>query len=180
MAAVVPVEFSRELGEDGSRVRVGNRVQIEQESEIVSETNPLPVDCVMVTETAWVTPVNAQVFNAVLTAYNSDAIDVEGWNALNVLIEVESTLAPTDVRVLAQVSHDGGATWWDFEEGLWASLFWEDTDTATAIHKAYLLPLAGHDLVRFRVIATGTDANNRFEVTVLARAFRGPFGVAHA
>jgi len=98
-----------------------------------------------------------------------------GW----VCIFIDSTGAPTNVRILAQFSHDGLA-WWDFEEGLWASLYWEDTDTAAGIYKTYLLPCGGHDWVRFRAIGTGTAAGATFAVRVWFRAFRGAYGVAHA
>jgi hypothetical protein len=97
-----------------------------------------------------------------------------------VLISIDSTLAPTDIRVLAQFSMDAGITWFDFEEGLWASLYWEDTDTASGINKCFLLPCGGMDEVRFVVTGTGTDATNYFDVTLRCRQFRGSFGVAHA
>ena len=145
----------------------------------VSPTNPVPVEEITRTEAAWTTLMNAQEFNAVVTAFNSDALDIMNESAMWVLIEIVSVGAPTDVRVLPQTSMDG-AVWWDFEEGLWASLFWEDTDTAAGIHKLFLLPFGGLDLLRFAVIATGTGAGVTFTVTIHARAFHGNFGVAHA
>lgn len=131
-------------------------------------------------EAAWTTLMNAQVFNNVTTNANSTAHDVSDENALWVLIDIDSTLTPTDIRVLPQFSNDAGTTWWDFEEGFWASLFWEDGDTAGGINKAYLLPCGGQDLVRFRVVAQGTTAANLFTVSIIVRAFFGSFGVAHA
>lgn len=92
---------------------------------------------------------------------------------------IDSTGAPTNVRLLVQFSHDG-LEWWDFEEGLWASLYWEDTDTAAGIRKTYLLPCGGQDWVRFLVTGTGLAAGATFAVRVWFRAFRGSYGVAHA
>lgn len=134
----------------------------------------------ILTASAWTTLVNAIRIDDDPTSYNSAALDVTGYGAVWILIDIDSTLAPTDLRILPQFTHDGGTTWWDFEEGLWASLFWEDTDTAAGINKAYLLPCGGIDSIRIRVIGTGTNAGNFFDVTVLARAFYGIFGVAHA
>lgn len=145
----------------------------------VSDSNPLPVDCLMVNPGTWQTVISVRLDDDP-TSYNSAAIDVSDWSALWVLIEIDSTLAPTNVRILPQFTPDSGVTWYDFEEGLWASLYWEDTDTASGIHKAFLLPCGGIDLVRFRAVATGTDATNYFDVTVMIRGFRGNFGVAHA
>jgi len=117
--------------------------------------------------------------NADRTQITTAEQDIQSASGAWVLIYIDSTGAPTNVRILAQFSHDG-LVWWDFEEGLWASLYWEDTDTAAGIHKTYLLPCGGHDWVRFRAIGTGTAANATFDVRVWLRAFRGSYGTAHA
>ena len=115
------------------------------------------------------------------TTYTSAALDVRGWNGVHVQIGIDSTLAPTNVRVLLQTTIDGSLiTWADFVEGLWASLYWEDTATATAIVQSFLWPNNGADYIRFVVTATGSDAGNFFDVTVTARQFRGAIAVAHA
>lgn len=150
------------------------------QSSPMPEGGNMPVDEILRTEAAWTTLVNDIRIDDAPTFYNSAAMDITEYNAVWVLIDIDSTLAPTDLRVLAQYTHDGGTTWWDFEEGLWASLFWEDTDTASGINKAKLLQCGGVDSIRIRIVGTGTDATNFFDVTVLARAFRGNFGVAHA
>jgi len=129
---------------------------------------------------AWTTLIDAVRLDDAPTFYNSAALYIEGYSMVALLVSIDSTLAPTDVRLLAQFSDDGGTTWWDFEEGLWASLYWEDTATATEIHKAFVLPVAGFDHVRIRAVATGTDATNYFDVTVKARPFTGAFSGAHA
>jgi hypothetical protein len=120
------------------------------------------------------------VLSAAPTQYTSAAYDITSTTGAWVNIFIDSTGAPTNVRILAQFSHDGGLHWYCFEEGLWASLFWEDTDTAAGIYKTYLLPCGGQDLVRFQAIGTGTGAGATFAVQVWFRAFRGAYGVAHA
>lgn len=135
----------------------------------------------VVTEAVWTILMNAQIFDNVTTEVDSDSHDIDSWGALWALIFIESANAPTNVRILAQWSHDGGTTWWDFEEGLWASLMWEDVDTGTpGVYKAFLLPCGGIDLIRFRVVATGTAAADTFTVTIRVRSFRGNFEAAHS
>ena len=146
----------------------------------VGAANPLPVDDPVVTEAAWTLLIDAVRIDDAPTFYNSAALDVSGYSAVWVLIDIDSTLAPTHLRVMAQFSEDGGGTWWDFEEGLWASLGWEDTDTAAGINKVFMLPCGGVDDIRIRVVGTGTDATNFFDVTCYARQFRGNFAAAHA
>lgn len=146
----------------------------------MDDTNKLAISVNIVTEITWTTLINNIRIDDDPTAYYSNGMDVTAWSAVWVLIDIDSTLAPTHLRILAQWSYDSGATWWDFEEGLWASLGWEDTDTAARINKAYLLPCGGIDLIRIGAIGTGTDATNFFDVTVRARQFRGSFVTAHA
>ena len=138
------------------------------------------VASVVVSEKNWTTIINAVRIDDAPTAFNSSIVTVTGWSGLLVLLFIDSTLAPTNIRFIAQHSDDGGATWWDFEEGLWASLMWEDTDTASGVRKSFLLPCAGHDTVRIRAVGTGTDAGNYFDITVKVKAFRGSFATAHA
>ncbi len=119
--------------------------------------------------------------DAAPTNANSDAYDVSGCTGAAVHIFIDSTGQPTDVRILAQFTHDPARVLWeDFEEGLWASLFWEDSDTASGIRKAYTLPISGESTLRFRTIGTGTAAGATFRVVVVFRAFRGAYAVAHA
>lgn len=128
----------------------------------------------------WTTAIDVTL-DAVPTNANSAAYDVTGCTGAAVHIFIDSTGAPTDVRVLAQFSHDpAGVLWHDFEEGLWASLFWEDADTAAGIRKAYTLPISGEDTLRFRTVGTGTAAGATFRVVIVFRAFRGAYAVAHA
>ena len=129
---------------------------------------------------AWTTLINAVRLDDDPTYYYSAALDVEDYDAVWVLIFIDSTLAPTNVRILAQFSDDAGTTWWDFEEGFWAALYWEDVDTASGVKKALLLPCTGIDTLRIGAIATGTDATNYFDVTVKCRQVRGNVVVAHA
>ncbi len=198
MARANPVEFV-ERAVDGVLTRVGNLVRISAfpvgslgqqattdslsvvpASDIPDDTYIGDVRIELISEAAWATVIDAVRLDNDPTFFNSAAIDSDGWSAAWVLINIDSTLAPTDIRVVAQFSDDVGMTWWDFVEGLWASLYWEDTGTAAGIRRAFLLPLGGIDLFRIRAVATGTNAGNFFDVTVRARSFRGGFGVAHA
>lgn len=198
MTRADPVEFTERL-DDGTLLRVGNLVdvsafppgnlgqQVSAESLSVVPASDIPDDTYigdvrieLITEATWATIIDAVRLDDDPTFVNSAAIDSDGWSAAWVLISIESTLAPTDIRIVAQFTDDGGTTWWDFVEGLWASLYWEDTGTATEIRRAFLLPLGGIDNFRIRAVATGSDAGNFFDVTVRVRNFRGNFGVAHA
>jgi hypothetical protein len=129
-------------------------------------------------ENQWIEAIDITLA-ATPTTYTSHAYSINSATGAWVMISIKSTGQPTNVRILAQFSNDGDV-WWDFEEGLWASLYWEDVDTATEIHKTFLLPCGGQDMLRFQTIGVGTSAGSTFAVKVLFRPFRGAYGVPHA
>lgn len=116
----------------------------------------------------------------VVAAYNSPAYNITSATGAWVDIAIDSTGAPTNMRVLAQFSRDGVTNWSDFLEGCWASLYWEDVDTATEKLESIILPCGGRDWVRFRTTGTGTTADATFAVKVIFRPFRGTYATAHA
>lgn len=146
-----------------------------------SASDPMPVDVQVVTDANWSVGMPTTDLDVVGTqTVNGAALDISGNSAVWVHIRIDSTGAPTDIRVLPQFSLNGADPWWDFEEGLWASLYWEDTDTANGINKAFLLPCGGQDFLRFRVIGTGIAAGATWEIEINVRGFRGNLAGAHA
>ena len=138
-------------------------------------------DVQIVAQSAWAVLLNDVVIDGTPAAVNSESLDVSEYSALWIQLYVESAGAPTDLRIIAQFSHNNGANWFDFVEGYWASLYYEDTATAApGIRHSFLLPCGGQDLVRFRAVTTGAGVGATFTVGVRARAFRGNFGAAHA
>lgn len=109
---------------------------------------------------------------------NSDPFWLTGWSALWVDIFIKSSGSPTNVRILAQ--GNGDQHWWDFEEGFWASLMWEDVDTSAGVRKRFLLPCGGWNAVRFRAIGTGTGAQDTFTVAITVTPVKPGIPVAHA
>lgn len=115
------------------------------------------------------------------TAFNGTTFSIDQeWAGLWVDIFVDSTGTSTHtVRVLPQFADEDG-NWYDFEEGLWASLMWEDVDTASGVYKTFNLPCGGRRLVRFRVIGANTTAVNYFDVIIKVRPYKPAVGIAHA
>lgn len=182
--AVIPI------GEDSDQLFVIENpgdVEIIQDGAVLADSNPLPNDEIIRTGDEWVTLIDDVELNAIVTGVHSEPYDVRGYSGCQVHIYVNSSGAPTDIRILPRFSpdYDGvmppvDAIWSASEEGLWASLFWEDLDTADGEWKTYYLPCAGQDWVYFSARGAGTTAVNVFRVTVIVRKFRGPHGVAHA
>ena len=122
---------------------------------------------------SWITLIDAILFDADPTSANSANMNVDGFRGVWVLLNIDSTGTGAHViRFLPQFSDDGGTTYWDYEEGIWASMIFEDVDTASGVTKAFLLPFEGIDDWRMRVVCTGTDATYKFTVTVKAKVFK--------
>lgn len=110
------------------------------------------------------TLIDGEVFDDSQTSYNSSAVSVDDYKHFLLYLDVDSTLAPTTIQFIVQFSDDGGTTWYDYKQGLFASLFYEDQDTASGIKECFSGECAGRDF-RLRAVATGTDATNKFTVT---------------
>ena len=124
------------------------------------------------TEAAWTTLHSAVRLDDSPTSANSANVDCDGYRGAWILCDIDSTLAPTTLQIIAQFSEDGGTTYWDYVEGVWASLFYEDTVVASGITHAYHLPLEGIDDFRIRIVAVGSDASKYFDVTIKARLYK--------
>jgi hypothetical protein len=111
----------------------------------------------------------------------SNTMDVNEANAVWVGLYVESTGAPTDITFVPMLSFGGESdTMYEYREGLWASMVFEDTDTATGLLRTYLLACGGAYFLRFRVTATGAGAVNYFTTRIVIQRFRGNFTAGHA
>ena len=121
---------------------------------------------------AWTTLVDAVVLDDDPTSYASAYMSLDGYRGCWVILDIDSTGSPTTVQFRAQLSPDGGTTYINFEEGIWASMFFEDTDVASGLKRIYHLPCQGIDGWRMYVVGTGTDADNKFTITVQARPYR--------
>jgi hypothetical protein len=110
------------------------------------------------------TIITARVFNNVLTALNSPGIDTRRRRRFLLFLDVDSANSPTTIQFIVQFSDDEGVDWFDYKQGLFASLFYEDTDTASGIKECFSGECAGR-LFRLRAVAVGTTAPNTFTVT---------------
>lgn len=98
------------------------------------------------------------------TSYNSATIEADLWQNFLLYLDIDSTLSPTTLQVIVQFSDDGGTTWYSYFQDLFASLFYEDTDTASGITECFSGQVQGRDM-RVRIVGVGTDATNYFDVT---------------
>lgn len=116
------------------------------------------------------TLINNVTFNNTTTSYNSSGVDTADFKRFLLFLNVKSAGTPTYIQFIVQFSDDGGTTWYDYKQGLFASLFYEDQDTAGGISECFSGECAGRDF-RLRAVATGTTASDTFTVTAKAEFY---------
>ena len=117
------------------------------------------------------TLIDAGTFNATTTSKNSDSVDCSRYRRGLIHLSVDSTLNPTDIQFLLQFSPDAGTTWHTYKKDEWVSLYYEDTDTATAQTECFGFAVEGR-LMRLRAVATGTSATATFLVSAKLELYR--------
>lgn len=117
-----------------------------------------------------VTLLDAVVFNNVLTTQSSAAQAVGQYRGFTLYLNIDSTLAPTDIRFIVEFSPDGGTTWHEYRQGPFASLYYEDVDTGSGLLVCFSGDCAGRSF-RLRAVATGTSATALFTVTAQAEFY---------
>lgn len=103
---------------------------------------------------------NATTFN------NSASFDSSPYE--RALVYIDSTISagsPTELRVRAQFSDDGGTTWHNLDDEPWGDLTFPAGAFPILICKE--LRVMGR-LIRFRVEGVGTDGSNTIDVTITA------------
>lgn len=111
---------------------------------------------------------SAQVFNNVTTAANSGNVDTSDHRYAVVFIDLQDAGAPTDIRLIAQFSDDGGTTWYDYAVDQWVDLRYVPTQITAAggqLLEAIPLNYVIGSLFRLRAVATGTTAVNTFTLS---------------
>ncbi len=99
------------------------------------------------------------------TSINSAEFAIQHFTEALVYLTMQASGTPTTLQFIAQFTSDGGIVWYDYLQGIWASMFFEDTILATKRTEVYRLPLTG-SRGRIRAIAVGSDGNNFFDVAI--------------
>jgi len=93
----------------------------------------------------------------------SEACQVHGFRHFTLYISLLSEGAPTTIHIEPEFLNDDNSQWHTYKQGLFAALFYEDTDCATEIHEVFNGDCAGRD-IRFKVTGDGCSAQAYFTV----------------
>lgn len=122
-----------------------------QEESIIRSENPIELfDKTLVNDT---------------TERRSEPVDCAAFRRFGLFIRLDSTGAPTTLQVKVQFLNRWDGQWYTYKQGPFAALFWEDGDTATAIHEAFEGPCCGR-AIRVTLTGAGTSAGVHFQTSV--------------
>ncbi len=104
------------------------------------------------------------------TSVTSDALPVEDYRRFALYLRTLSAGAPTTVQYIVEFLEPRSGKWHRYNEGVFASLYYEDTATATEQDDIYVGYCLGRAL-RVRAVGTGTTASLTFTVSVAVELF---------
>lgn len=104
------------------------------------------------------------VFNNLVSSEVSDGVPCQGFRHFGLFLRIKSSGAPTDVRFIIEFYDQWAKKWYVYKQGLFASLYYEDADTATEVDECFSGDCAGRQM-RVRVVATGTTSTLTFTVS---------------
>lgn len=125
---------------------------------------PVPPEPITPRSAEIVTLLDNVELNNTTTAVNSESVAVGKFRRFLLYLEVESSGTPTTVQFIVQFQGRPGGKWHDYKQGPFASLYYEDQDTADGVAECFSGEVAGRSM-RVRAVGTGTSATNTFTVS---------------
>lgn len=104
------------------------------------------------------------------TSVTSDALPCEDYRRFALYLRTKSAGAPTTVQYIVEFLEPRSGVWHKYNEGVFASLYYEDTAVATEQDDIYVGYALGRAL-RVRAVGTGTTASLTFTCSVAVELF---------
>lgn len=105
-----------------------------------------------------------EVFNATQTEKHSSPLQVGAFRKFTLYLGLASSGTPTTIRFEVLFYEPNNQKWHTYKQGLFAALYFEDTDLATQQLECYQGECAGRSFM-LRATAVGTDADNTFTMS---------------
>ena len=95
----------------------------------------------------------------------SDALPCREFREFLLYVYIDSTGAPTTLQIKVQYLDRWTGKWHTYKQGLFASLFYEDTDVASGVHECFSGEVMGREM-RVTLTGVGTTGSAYFNVSV--------------
>lgn len=104
------------------------------------------------------------ILNSTTVKY-SDPVICAPFRKFGLYVRIDSTGAPTTIQVKVEFLEKHGGEWYQYKQGLFSSLFWEDTDTASGILEAFVGDVLGREM-RVTLTAVGPSSTKYFQTSI--------------
>lgn len=95
----------------------------------------------------------------------SNAVECAPFRKFGLYVYIDSTLAPTTLHVEVEFLDRWTGQWYTYKQGPFASLYWEDGDTASGIYECFVGDVLGR-AVRVKLTGVGTTATAYFTTSI--------------
>lgn len=104
------------------------------------------------------------VVNSTTQLYESEAIHCGPFREFLLSLDIDSTSTPTTLQFQVQFANSVTGKWHTYKQGLFASLYWEDGDTASGIAECFKGSCDGR-LFRIKLLGVGVSGSAYFTVS---------------
>ncbi len=104
------------------------------------------------------------------TEWESEPIPCEAFRKFLLMVRLDSTGAPTTIQVKVKFLDRWSGEYYTYKQGLFAALFWEDTDTATAIKECFSGDCMGRSMI-ISLTGVGTTAAAYFTASLAVELY---------
>lgn len=112
---------------------------------------------------------DAKVINTT-NPYVSDGVPCHAFRHFTLYLAIDSTSTPTTLHIDPEFLDPSTGKWYSYKQGLFASLYYEDGDTASGIYEVFTGECVGRDM-RLKLTGVGTDSSNYFTVSAAVEFF---------
>ncbi|MBI2869391.1 MAG: hypothetical protein HYX96_06165 [Chloroflexi bacterium] len=98
------------------------------------------------------------------TPRQSEAVDCAAFRRFLLYLGIDSTSTPTDVRIEVQFLDRWTGAWHTYKQGPFASMYFEDQDTASGVYECFEGECMGRAL-RLKVTGSGTSGSAYFDIS---------------
>ena len=99
------------------------------------------------------------------SAYVSDEVECAPFRKFGLYVFIDSTSTPTDLHIEVEFLDRWTGQWYTHKQGVFASLYYEDGDTASGIYECFTGDVLGRAM-RVKLTGSGTSSAAYFTVSV--------------
>lgn len=94
----------------------------------------------------------------------SDPVQCAGFRRFLLYLYIDSTSTPTTLHIEVEFLNPRTGKWHTYKQGLFASLYYEDTDVASGVYECFSGLCAGREF-RLKITGAGTTSSAYFTIS---------------